>query len=69
MATAVEPRWGVMLVSYEGMGMMNYWIHGDKGVCAFSNRQEADELAVSYKARNPKGFYEVRELGQFDLPE
>lgn len=55
--------YGVILVSYEGMGEMNMWVgSGSADRASFSNIEDAQKLKDEYKSRNPKGNYEVREL-------
>lgn len=51
--------WGVMLVSYQGMGAMNMWCVQDGGGLS---KEEANAARDDYARRNPKGVYEVREL-------
>ena len=57
-------KYGVMLVTYEGMGEMNMWIRDDvegTHIAYFEDRARAVQLAESYRKRNPKGNYQVLE--------
>jgi hypothetical protein len=55
------PKYGVMLVSYDGQPF-NMWVSEDGKRIETASNAEAWEVQKRYTKRNPKGWYQVKEI-------